>query len=41
MAGHDYNAPNPGVVAAVNEFTDLMNLSLHLGSDYMWWLHVP
>eukprot|EP00913_Durusdinium_trenchii_P028263 g26492.t2 len=39
MAGHDYNAPNPGVVAAVNEFTDLMNLSLHLGSDYMWWLH--
>ena len=41
MAGHDYNAPNPGVVQAVNEFASAKNLSLHLSVDFMWWLYVP
>ena len=41
LAGHDYNAPNPGVVQAVNEFVYAQQLTLHLGVAYTWWVHVP
>ena len=41
LAGHDYNAPNPGVVRAVNEFVAKEQLTLHLGVAYTWWVHVP
>lgn len=38
LAGHDYSPLYPGVVRAVNEFVTALNLDLHLGMDYTWWV---
>jgi len=41
LAGHDYTSVFPGVVQAVHELVAAQDADLHLGPDWMWWVHIP